>query len=58
MPTPSWGKASRSWPPLHDRDHVVLVDRDRRAIFTGDLVLPTVHPAIGPTRRGNPVQSY
>lgn len=44
--------------PGHDRDHVVPVDRDRRAIFTGDLVLSTVHPAIGITRPGNPVRGY
>lgn len=46
--------------PGHTAGHMCLVDADRRLLFSGDHVLPTVFPGIGLGARagGNPLADY
>jgi len=46
--------------PGHTAGHMCLEDADRRVLFSGDHVLPTVRPGIGLGRRleTNPVADY
>ncbi|HXW75795.1 MAG TPA: MBL fold metallo-hydrolase, partial [Candidatus Eremiobacteraceae bacterium] len=48
------------WTPGHSDYHYVLVDDERRAIFSGDHLLPTITPNVGlyPECRPNPLDDY
>lgn len=35
------------WTPGHTAGHICIADEDREILFTGDHVLPTIHPNIG-----------
>lgn len=49
--------------PGHTPGHLCFVDNTRRLLFSGDHVLPTVHPGLGlgadpPTTTDNPIAAY
>jgi glyoxylase-like metal-dependent hydrolase (beta-lactamase superfamily II) len=46
--------------PGHTAGHICLVDEDRQLLFSGDHVLPTVHPGIGigSPSGGEPIADY
>ncbi|ALJ21720.1 hypothetical protein AOA12_18210 [Microbacterium sp. No. 7] len=56
--------AGASWrallTPGHTPGHLCIVDEERRILFSGDHVLPTVHPGLGLGSGfdGNPVDAY
>ena len=48
------------WTPGHSPGHVCLYEPDRKILFSGDHVLPTITPHIGfhPQSGGNPLGDY
>jgi len=48
------------WTPGHSAGHICLYDRNRRVLFSGDHILPSITPNISlhPQSKGNPLGYY
>lgn len=59
LPIP--GRSIRAlWTPGHTAGHLCFIDDAAGVIFTGDHVLPKIHPGygLGSSGRGNPLRAY